>query len=234
MQSGRQLSCYASAPNDVWSLGVILVNLTCGRNPWKRASPTDSTFRAYLKNSRFLRTILPLSPELDSILRRIFEVDPMKRITIRELRQRIIACQRFTTSSGADSEVSDASEPSTPDIHTQAPAYYTQVNAAPIQGALTPPYQQQHEAFTFGQMPATPPVSPPLTPATDPCVSDTQFQPLISNASPPVVVSHTQPVEYQTPVTGWTQPILEGAEKFRSHFFANAHLVSGPQGVQCF
>jgi serine/threonine protein kinase len=65
--SSRPYACYASAPNDIWSLGVILVNLTCGRNPWKRASPEDSTFRAYLKDSKFLRTILPLSPELDSI-----------------------------------------------------------------------------------------------------------------------------------------------------------------------
>jgi serine/threonine protein kinase len=84
--SSRPYACYASAPNDIWSLGVILVNLTCGRNPWKKASPEDSTFRAYLKDSKFLRTILPLSPELDSILRLVFECDPHKRISIQKLR----------------------------------------------------------------------------------------------------------------------------------------------------
>ncbi|KAL8716308.1 MAG: hypothetical protein Q9220_000213 [cf. Caloplaca sp. 1 TL-2023] len=88
---------YASGPNDVWSLGIILVNLTCGRNPWKRASIDDSTFRAYLKNPRFLSSILPLSPELDSILRRIFECDPVRRISISELRDLIIQCPRFTS-----------------------------------------------------------------------------------------------------------------------------------------
>jgi len=77
---------------------VILVNLTCGRNPWKKASPEDSTFRAYLKDSKFLRTILPLSPELDSILSRVFECDPMKRISIQKLRELIVACPRLTTS----------------------------------------------------------------------------------------------------------------------------------------
>ncbi|KAL8947267.1 MAG: hypothetical protein Q9222_006435 [Ikaeria aurantiellina] len=87
---------YASGPNDVWSLGIILVNLTCGRNPWKRASIDDSTFRAYLKNPHFLSSILPLSPELDSILRRIFECDPRRRISISELRDLIIQCPRFT------------------------------------------------------------------------------------------------------------------------------------------
>ncbi|PGH23375.1 RAN protein kinase [Polytolypa hystricis UAMH7299] len=95
------LTPYASAPNDVWSLGVILVNLSCGRNPWKRASSEDSTFRAYLKDPQFLRTILPLSPELNSILRRIFECDPQKRISIPELRRLIVECPRFTVRPGS-------------------------------------------------------------------------------------------------------------------------------------
>ncbi len=94
--SPKAFSCYASAPNDVWSLGVVLVNLTCGRNPWKRASKEDSTFRAYLKDSKFLKSILPLSSELDAILRRIFECDPQKRITIPELRELVIRCRTFT------------------------------------------------------------------------------------------------------------------------------------------
>jgi len=88
---------YASAPNDIWSLGVILVNLTCGRNPWKRACYEDSTFRAFMKDRNFLKTILPLSSELNSIVTRIFELDPAKRINIQELKQSILNCSRFTT-----------------------------------------------------------------------------------------------------------------------------------------
>jgi serine/threonine protein kinase len=94
----RPMSCYASAANDVWSLGVMLVNLTCGRNPWKRASLEDSTFRAYLKDPFFLKSILPLSTEMVYILSRVFERDPAKRITIPELRQMIVDCPRFTDS----------------------------------------------------------------------------------------------------------------------------------------
>ncbi|KAF9889962.1 hypothetical protein FE257_006836 [Aspergillus nanangensis] len=92
----RPMSWYESAPNDVWSLGVILVNLTCGRNPWKRASVEDSTFQAYLKDPYFLKTILPLSDEMIGILSRIFECDPRKRITIPELRNLILECPQFT------------------------------------------------------------------------------------------------------------------------------------------
>ncbi|KAL3427865.1 Ran1-like protein kinase [Phlyctema vagabunda] len=94
-QSSRKPS-YLSAPNDVWSLGVILVNLACGRNPWKQASCEDSTYRAFSKNPEFLKTILPLSDELNTILGMIFERDPETRISIPELKQRIMRCRNFT------------------------------------------------------------------------------------------------------------------------------------------
>jgi len=87
---------YYCAPNDVWSLGVILVNLTCGRNPWKQASVEDQTFRAYTRTPGFLRTILPVTAELDDILGSIFVRNPDERITLPELRARILACSRFT------------------------------------------------------------------------------------------------------------------------------------------
>lgn len=89
-------SCYQSAPNDVWSLGVILVNLTCGRNPWKRAELCDDTYSAYLHDPCFLQSILPLSIELDAILHRVFEPNPNKRITLTKLRKAIIHCPCFT------------------------------------------------------------------------------------------------------------------------------------------
>jgi len=98
-QNLQQPSSYASAPNDVWSLGIILVNLSCGRNPWKRASNEDATYSAYQKNPKFLSSILPISLELESILGRIFERDPSHRIAICELRNLILACPRFTTHS---------------------------------------------------------------------------------------------------------------------------------------
>ncbi|KFZ11124.1 hypothetical protein V501_04889 [Pseudogymnoascus sp. VKM F-4519 (FW-2642)] len=92
---------YACAPNDIWSLGVILVNLTCGRNPWKSASTKDSTFRAYLADRQFLKSILPLSDELNEILNMVFEIDPSRRISLAELRHRIATCGPFTKSAAA-------------------------------------------------------------------------------------------------------------------------------------
>lgn len=77
---------------------MILVNLTCGRNPWKKASPEDSTFRAFLKDANFLSSILPITAEFNMILRRVFECDPQKRISLDELRDLIIGCPRLTMS----------------------------------------------------------------------------------------------------------------------------------------
>lgn len=99
--NSRPNACYASAANDVWSLGVILVNLTCGRNPWKRASMDDSTFRAYMKDRSFLKSILPLSDNLDHILRRVFDLNPAQRMTLPELKQAILLCPELTSEPAA-------------------------------------------------------------------------------------------------------------------------------------
>lgn len=88
------------APNDIWSLGVILVNLTCGRNPWKQASFQDSTYRAFARNPAFLKSILPITDELNDVLARIFDPSPEYRITISELRDRILACPQLTVAPG--------------------------------------------------------------------------------------------------------------------------------------
>ncbi|QSZ28904.1 hypothetical protein DSL72_003410 [Monilinia vaccinii-corymbosi] len=86
---------YKSAPNDVWSLGVILVNLTFARNPWRQASWDDTTYNAFLKDRNFLKTILNPSDELNTILQMIFQPDPDLRITVSDLKLLILQCPRF-------------------------------------------------------------------------------------------------------------------------------------------
>lgn len=87
---------YATAPNDVWALGIILINLSAGRNPWRLASLEDETFRAYLNDPKLLLKILPISTELNKILKRIFCLDPRRRITLDELYSKIQRCTYFT------------------------------------------------------------------------------------------------------------------------------------------
>lgn len=92
----QRLSAYASRQNDIWALGVILVNLTCGRNPWKQASPDDETFCAFVYDEEFLPNILPVSFDCNEILKRIFALDPEERITLPELRHAVRRVTRFT------------------------------------------------------------------------------------------------------------------------------------------
>ncbi|PLW29440.1 hypothetical protein PCASD_18402 [Puccinia coronata f. sp. avenae] len=91
----ERLGAYSTLHNDIWSLGVILVNLTCGRNPWKQACPSDETFRAYLANPDFLRSILPVSEACNSILKRIFSLNPVARISLEELKTEISEIKTF-------------------------------------------------------------------------------------------------------------------------------------------
>ncbi|KAI9259311.1 kinase-like domain-containing protein [Sporodiniella umbellata] len=88
---------YATGPNDVWSLGILLINLAAGRNPWRVAHPEeDDTYRAFLQDRNLLYRILPISRELNEILKMIFCPQPLERITLDALYYRVQHCTHFT------------------------------------------------------------------------------------------------------------------------------------------
>ncbi|KAI9337128.1 hypothetical protein DFJ73DRAFT_646498 [Zopfochytrium polystomum] len=78
---------FASGPNDVWSLGIVLINLLYSRNPWR--SPADPfCSEAYLRDRLpVLQTHFAISHELDAFLRRCFDAVPERRATVRQLRR---------------------------------------------------------------------------------------------------------------------------------------------------
>ncbi|UZJ53058.1 hypothetical protein CBS101457_002378 [Exobasidium rhododendri] len=92
----NNIKMYNTAANDIWSLGVILVNLICGRNPWKQACLSDETFREYLRNPDFLMDILPISQQSNALLKRIFTIRESWRCSLAELRSMIHQITRFT------------------------------------------------------------------------------------------------------------------------------------------
>ncbi|KAI9320440.1 kinase-like domain-containing protein [Dichotomocladium elegans] len=87
---------YATAPNDVWALGIILINLAARRNPWHRACLDDETFKAYLADRDHIYRVLPISRQLHEILKRVLCIDPTRRIGLDELETLIRQCEFFT------------------------------------------------------------------------------------------------------------------------------------------
>ena len=93
------LSQYNTAANDVWSLGVILINLICGRNPWKQATLDDEIFKEFVKDNDYIMKILPISQETNTVLKHIFTLQPETRCSLRSLRRRVNAIPRLQASS---------------------------------------------------------------------------------------------------------------------------------------
>ena len=76
--------------NDVWSLGIIYLNLLTGRNPWRSAPLSDPTFYVCLQDpARFLPTVLPISDEVNALLIRVLDVDWRRRLAVTEMKESV-------------------------------------------------------------------------------------------------------------------------------------------------
>ncbi|KAF8865370.1 kinase-like protein [Acephala macrosclerotiorum] len=86
---------YNCAPNDIWALGVVLVNLT-GSWLWDDPTHADEQYFFYTLNKRgVLKKRLSVSDELLDILVQVLEPNPKKRIGTSRLMERISQCSTF-------------------------------------------------------------------------------------------------------------------------------------------
>ncbi|TFK90223.1 kinase-like protein [Polyporus arcularius HHB13444] len=89
------LKPYCTRFGDIWALGVILVNMITGRQPWRMAEPVDECFAWFLTDPHMLMKSLPISDGVNAILHRIFVLNPLRRITLTELRRAILEVDTF-------------------------------------------------------------------------------------------------------------------------------------------
>ncbi|KIK59487.1 hypothetical protein GYMLUDRAFT_245173 [Collybiopsis luxurians FD-317 M1] len=102
---------YSALHNDIWSLGVILVNLVTRHNPWGCAQSSDPCFDAFLLDRNSIRNALPISDALHHLLKRIFHLNPIARISIPFLRNEILAVETFYASDEKEDSILVPSSP---------------------------------------------------------------------------------------------------------------------------
>lgn len=81
---------YLPAPADVWSLGIVLINMLFHRNPWKDPAPGDPNFDQFLDDPvAFLQSkFTGIGKEVSTYLaKHVLSVDVEDRVTARELGQ---------------------------------------------------------------------------------------------------------------------------------------------------
>ncbi|KAJ3077047.1 hypothetical protein HDU98_009448 [Podochytrium sp. JEL0797] len=87
---------YSPLKNDVWSLGVILINLIFARNPWHSPKDAFCSTKYLLLQQPALMEEFGLTQEFDQVLRRCFDPNPETRCGVLELRDLVWNIPSFT------------------------------------------------------------------------------------------------------------------------------------------
>ncbi|KAG7196013.1 uncharacterized protein KQ657_000019 [Scheffersomyces spartinae] len=101
---------FPTLAGDIWSLGVLFINITCSRNPWPIANIANSynadntsdsgannqVFQTYIFHNRnILKSILPILTQYNRLLDKIFQLNPSSRVSLPQLHKEIIEIDFF-------------------------------------------------------------------------------------------------------------------------------------------
>lgn len=107
---------YDAAASDIWSLGILLLALLFGRNPWQEATEMDIAFTEFKKDPMSLLQLFPdLSPECMQFLQKVLAIDPKQRVSISEMKTLFSELNNLTIDQQEDDEDEIISSPV--DIH---------------------------------------------------------------------------------------------------------------------
>ncbi|KAJ3010289.1 hypothetical protein HKX48_007472 [Thoreauomyces humboldtii] len=86
---------YDCGKADAWSLGIILVNLVSGKNPWYEADLSDPLYATYLEGQSVLRETFGFSEEFEDVLKSILDPNPATRCSVADVWPKVKAVRRF-------------------------------------------------------------------------------------------------------------------------------------------
>jgi len=190
-----------------------------------------------MKDRNFLRTILPISDDLNLILQNIFEPNPQHRISLSGLREQIARCPRLTQGPST-ATVATSSPPTTPPyspveetrVDSSAFAQYAAADVPPMDplpGQQYPALGMQSPTHFFPSFPAAslfttttaaPICSPHLSPY--PYATAPRLSPLCTN---PCATSPSQ-ADFIIPAGGPTWP------RCGAQLFPDFHVPLRPAG----
>eukprot|EP00834_Sanchytrium_tribonematis_P001618 NODE_41_length_34096_cov_2.002235.p14 type:complete len:288 gc:universal NODE_41_length_34096_cov_2.002235:26471-25608(-) len=85
---------YDASKQDMWSLGLLLINLLCAEDIW--SSTEDAAYSEFARNPRsFLTQIYPFSDEVLDILENLLQADPSQRMDANTLFDRFSKIEKF-------------------------------------------------------------------------------------------------------------------------------------------
>ncbi|KAJ7479284.1 kinase-like domain-containing protein, partial [Mycena latifolia] len=88
--------CYSARHSDVWALSVIFTNMISGRHPWLSADLSDPGFAAFRRDDSYLQKALKITRPASELLKRCFDVNPLRRPTLPQLRDAVNAMDFFS------------------------------------------------------------------------------------------------------------------------------------------
>ncbi|KAI9485672.1 MAG: kinase-like domain-containing protein [Benjaminiella poitrasii] len=147
-QDEKEVVPYDAAASDSWSLGILLLALMFGRNPWQEASLADAAFVEFKKRPFMLKD--QLFPELSTatyrLLSSVLALNGSDRPSVSEFKEQFLAIKHLYAAVDEDEDAYFSDEPQ----HTLSIPTATHVSATTKRSADITSYDSAFFSGTTG------------------------------------------------------------------------------------